>query len=93
MQHKSLSCSQYPTISERRTAMQERKLCLNCGKSGHFATQCKSQGCRNCKGTRHHHTLCPQLEIAEEIRENLYVDNLILAGNSEKEVHEKALES
>uniref|UniRef100_A0A7I4Y2Q8 CCHC-type domain-containing protein n=1 Tax=Haemonchus contortus TaxID=6289 RepID=A0A7I4Y2Q8_HAECO len=67
MQHKSLSCSQYPTISERRTAMQERKLCLNCGKSGHFATQCKSQGCRNCKGTRHHHTLCPQLAMKKDI--------------------------
>ncbi|XGW31610.1 hypothetical protein V3C99_010066 [Haemonchus contortus] len=47
--------------------MQERKLCLNCGKSGHFATQCKSQGCRNCKGTRHHHTLCPQLAMKKDI--------------------------
>ncbi|KAK6029719.1 zinc knuckle, partial [Ostertagia ostertagi] len=59
--HKSLSCTRYPTISERRLAMQQRKLCLNCGKQGHFVTQCRSQGCRNCSGTRHHHTLCPQL--------------------------------
>ncbi|VDP57014.1 unnamed protein product, partial [Heligmosomoides polygyrus] len=56
--HKSVTCTEYPTTSERRNIMQERKLCLNCGKPGHFIKQCASQGCRTCQGRRHHHTLC-----------------------------------
>ncbi|KIH47160.1 zinc knuckle [Ancylostoma duodenale] len=58
--HKSSSCAQYSTISARRIFMQERKLCLNCGRQGHFVTQCMSKGCRTCNGKKHHHTLCPQ---------------------------------
>ncbi|KAK6019005.1 zinc knuckle [Ostertagia ostertagi] len=58
--HKSSICTQYATIPERRNIMLERKLCLNCGKPGHFLKECTSQGCRTCQGKRHHHTLCPQ---------------------------------
>ncbi|XGW10982.1 hypothetical protein V3C99_012462 [Haemonchus contortus] len=58
--HKSSTCTQYATITERRNIMLERKLCLNCGKPGHFLKECTSQGCRARQGKRHHHTLCPQ---------------------------------
>ncbi|KAK6027705.1 zinc knuckle [Ostertagia ostertagi] len=57
--HKSAACPRYPTLSERRAIMQEQKLCLNCGKQGHFVSQCFSKGCSHCDGKKHHHTLCP----------------------------------
>ncbi|XGW10144.1 hypothetical protein V3C99_011987 [Haemonchus contortus] len=57
--HKAANCSRYPTISDRRNIMQERKLCLNCGKQGHLVMQCLSKGCSYCEGKKHHHTLCP----------------------------------
>lgn len=40
--------------------MLQHNRCLNCGREGHFLSECTSKGCRNCEGRKHHHTLCPK---------------------------------
>lgn len=60
--HKSLVCPKYMTIAERRSFLQENKMCLNCGRDGHFVKDCTREGCRNCQGRKHYHALCPLKE-------------------------------
>ncbi|VDP31991.1 unnamed protein product [Heligmosomoides polygyrus] len=47
------------------------------------------------RGTVHHHLRCAvsDIDLANEIRENLYVDNLILSGDSSSEVVRKSLDA
>ncbi|KAK6030989.1 zinc knuckle [Ostertagia ostertagi] len=59
-EHRTASCSRYSTIAERRNFLQEHGMCLNCGREGHFASNCTKEGCRNCQGKKHFHALCPQ---------------------------------
>ncbi|KAK6030665.1 zinc knuckle [Ostertagia ostertagi] len=59
-EHRAAGCSRYSTIAERRNFLQENKMCLNCGRKGHFASQCSKEGCRLCQGTKHFYALCPQ---------------------------------
>ncbi|KAK6032149.1 hypothetical protein OSTOST_01681, partial [Ostertagia ostertagi] len=50
--HKSLTCTKYATIEERSKVFRSTNRCLNCG-------TLSREGCRNCNGKKHHHTLCP----------------------------------
>ncbi|KAK6031354.1 hypothetical protein OSTOST_02496, partial [Ostertagia ostertagi] len=47
--HKSVACTKYATIEERRNFFRGSNRCLNCG----------ARAVRNCGGKKHHHTLCP----------------------------------
>ncbi|KAK6043954.1 zinc knuckle [Cooperia oncophora] len=53
IEHRTASCSRYSTITERRNFLQEHGMCLNCGREGHFASNCTKEGCRNCQGKKH----------------------------------------
>ena len=45
------------TIEARRQFFQEKKLCFNCGRAGHWGKQCRSRGNFKCK-SKHHTSLC-----------------------------------
>ena len=45
------------TIEARRKFFQEKKLCFNCGRAGHWGQQLRRRGRFKCK-SRHHTSLC-----------------------------------
>ena len=51
------ACEVINTIEARRQFFQEKKLCFNCGRAGHWGKQCRSRGCFKCK-SKHHTSLC-----------------------------------
>ena len=51
------ACEVVNTIEARRQFFQEKKLCFNCGRAGHWGKQCRSRGCFKCK-SKHHTSLC-----------------------------------
>ena len=51
------ACEVVNTIEARRQFLQEKKLCFNCGRAGHWGKQCRSRGCFKCK-SKHHTSLC-----------------------------------
>lgn len=55
--HWGEACTSYVTIEERKRFFADKKLCFSCGRASHQANQCRSRGCRNCKG-KHHTSLC-----------------------------------
>ncbi|VDK45704.1 unnamed protein product, partial [Cylicostephanus goldi] len=57
--HRSMFCSKYATIEQRRKFFEENKRCYNCAKEGHSSKQCTAISCKLCSGKKHHHTLCP----------------------------------
>ncbi|VDO78283.1 unnamed protein product [Heligmosomoides polygyrus] len=80
--HKSLVCPKYMTIAERRSFLQENKMCLNCGRDGHFVKDCTREGCRNCQGRKHYHALCPLKERSKVfIRHDGYYARLPFKDN------------
>ena len=56
--HKSADCQTVKTTSERRKLLNEKKLCFNCAKPKHRATDCRSsKTCLICKN-KHHTSIC-----------------------------------
>ena len=51
--HRSVECPKIKSISERKQMLSSKRLCFNCTKGGHRASQCKSRGCMKCKGKHH----------------------------------------
>ena len=54
---RSVECPKVKSISERKQMLSSKRLCFNCAKGGHRASQCKSRGCMKCKG-KHHTAVC-----------------------------------
>ena len=57
LKHWRDACEVINTIEARRQFFQEKKLCFNCGRAGHWGKQCRSRGCFKCK-SKHHTSLC-----------------------------------
>ena len=58
--HRSWECTKVLDIAGRREALKRNKLCYNCTKFGHMASQCRSRVCGKCNG-RHHTSLCDKI--------------------------------
>lgn len=56
-EHKPTACTRVTDIKERRQILSTRRLCFNCTKNGHRASDCKSRSCFKCNG-RHHTSIC-----------------------------------
>lgn len=50
-------------VPERAAEIRKFRLCYNCLRSGHMASECRSDGCRKCHG-RHNTLLHPERETA-----------------------------
>lgn len=63
-EHTLNNCPEFLALSvdKRLQSLQNYKICFNCFRSGHYANQCKREGCKICK--RKHHTL---IHVAEPI--------------------------
>lgn len=50
--HSTYKCEELLKVSapERMTLIRDKKLCINCLKSGHYASNCKSSTCKRCTG-------------------------------------------
>ncbi|RCN44804.1 zinc knuckle [Ancylostoma caninum] len=57
--HKSVLCTRYSTLDERRNFLNNNNMCFNCGREGHFVKDCTREGCRRWQGRKHNHVLCP----------------------------------
>ena len=55
--HRSVECPKIKSISERKQMLSSKRLCFNCAKGKHRASQCKSRGCMKCK-SKHHTSVC-----------------------------------
>ena len=55
------ACEVVKTVEARRQFFQEKKLCFNCGRPGHWGKHCRSRGCFRCK-SRHHTSLCDSVQ-------------------------------
>ena len=56
-EHWSDSCQIQDTKEKRKAFFVSKRLCFNCGISGHRGSNCRSRGCLKCQG-RHHTSLC-----------------------------------
>ena len=58
--HKPWECNKVGTVAQRKTHINNKKLCFNCLKPSHQSKNCRSQySCRNC-GQRHNTAICEQ---------------------------------
>ena len=56
--HRSAECGKFPSISQRRRILSDKKLCFNCTGTRHQAQDCHSKNsCQRC-GSRHHTSIC-----------------------------------
>ena len=56
--HKPSECQKVKTTRERRIALIQKRLCFNCAKPSHRASECKSKvTCQKCS-RRHHTSIC-----------------------------------
>ena len=68
--HKSIECTKVKAKSERRDILHSKRLCFNCTRAGHRASDCTSKGTfKNCKA-KHHTSICEK-ERNQEHRELL----------------------
>ena len=59
--HRSAECGKFPSISQRRRILSDKKLCFNCTGTRHQAQDCCSKNaCLRC-GSRHHTSICDRL--------------------------------
>lgn len=59
--HCSAECAKFPSISQRRRILSDKKLCFNCTGMRHQAQDCRSKNaCQRC-GSRHHTSICDRL--------------------------------
>lgn len=59
--HRSAECAKFPSISQRRRILSDKKLCFNCTGTRHQAQDCRSKNaCQRC-GSRHHTSICDRL--------------------------------
>lgn len=59
--HRSAECVKFPSISQRRRILSDKKLCFNCTGTRHQAQDCRSKNaCQRC-GSRHHTSICDRL--------------------------------
>ena len=73
-------CYNYETLEKRKKFFVERRLCFNCGKSGHRESKCNSRGCLKCK-SRHNTSLCDkgeQINLTGYTRNNHKLDQKTL---------------
>ena len=55
------ACEVVKTVEARRQFFQEKKLCFNCGRPGHWGKHCRSRRCFRCK-SKHHTSLCDKVQ-------------------------------
>ena len=55
--HRSSECTKILDLSSRREFLKTNRLCYNCARPGHAASQCRSRGCGRCN-SRHHTSIC-----------------------------------
>ena len=59
--HRSAECGKFPSISQRRRILSDKKLCFNCTGTRHQAQHCRSKNaCQRC-GSKHHMSICDRL--------------------------------
>ena len=59
--HRSVERGKFPSISQRRRILSDKKLCFNCTGTRHQAQDCRSKhACQRC-GSRHHTSICDRL--------------------------------
>ena len=44
-QHWGDQCTSYDSVTKRRQFFVEKRLCFNCGRTGHSESKCRSRGC------------------------------------------------
>lgn len=67
--HGEESCTTYTTPEDRRTAVFQRRLCMNCLLQGHRASECPSTWrCMKCKEI-HHTSTCKNKSMATTVRQ------------------------
>ena len=59
--HRFAECGRFPSISQRRRILSEKKLCFNCTGTRHQAQDCLSKNACQCCGSRHHTSICDRL--------------------------------
>ena len=58
LDHKTGECQKCVTVDDRRRILASKRLCFNCTRGNHRASNCPSRsGCFKC-GKRHHTTIC-----------------------------------
>ena len=55
--HRSSECTKILNLASRREFLKTNRLCYNCARPGHAASQCRSRGCGRCN-SRHHTSIC-----------------------------------
>ena len=55
--HRSSECTKILDLASRREFLKTNRLCCNCARPGHAASQCRSRGCGRCN-SRHHTSVC-----------------------------------
>lgn len=60
--HKSVDCTQFKSIDERKKMIRDKRLCFNCTGRQHRASDCRSRRlCLNCNG-KHHTSICDRIK-------------------------------
>lgn len=89
------------SLTDKRTFVQQNKLCYNCLGSKHTVSQCQSERCKSCHGK--HHSLLhseekyaranPSTEIQRESEASSQRDNSAFLGQSHRGSNERAVSS
>ena len=66
--HKAVNCGNVCGISERKKILSSKRLCFNCLRPSHRATECKSRNCMKCQ-SKHHTSICDQKDRQQENKE------------------------
>ena len=59
--HRSVERGKFPSISQRRRILSDKKLCFNCTGTRHQAQDCRSKHAYQRCGSRHHTSICERL--------------------------------